>query len=125
MSDGQQTLFGTVFEPVVRQPYGALPPAAKGSDTSAAAAQMVAPKRAELQETVLQFVRDAGDVGLTAEEAGVALARHRGESDLYAYSTRSTAAARLTELRQLGRVRDSGRRRKNRSGATAAVWIAA
>lgn len=118
----QQTLFD-LPSPPPRQPYGDVPHA-RGSDTSAAAAETIKPKRHELQETVLQFVRSAGDEGLTAEEAGAMLADQRGNPDRYDYAVRSTAAARLCELKQLGRVRDSGRRRRNRSGATAAVFIA-
>ena len=64
---------------------------------------------------------------MTGEEAGAALADHRSadaeEVDRFAYGPRSTACARITELRAQGRIIDSGKRRKQRSGASATVWI--
>ena len=122
MSHLQPTLFD-LPPSAPRQPYRGTVPA-RDTDTSRAAAEMIRPKHSELQETIYAFVVEAAGVGLTAEEAGIRLAQLRGQSDVYDYSTRSTAAARLTELKLLGRIRDSGIRRKNRSGATAIAWLA-
>lgn len=108
--------------PLIRRPCSGAP-AARGSDTSRGAADAIEPKLNELEETVLRFIQEAGETGLTDEEAGICLARSRGETDLYTYATKSTAAARRNRLVQLGRVRDSGNRRMQRSGRNAAVWV--
>lgn len=62
---------------------------------------------------VFELLRGAGSEGLTSEEVEQALGlRHQ------------TASARIRELVQAGRVRDSGRRRQVRSGRWARVWVA-
>lgn len=78
-------------------------------DTSIAAAQSIAEGAEQLRARVLVEIRERG--GSTCDEVEVALdLRHQ------------TASARINELMEEGRVRDSGQRRKTRSGRQAIVW---
>lgn len=88
------------------------PPSAAGSDTSEAAAESIAKDTNRLRCLVLEEIRDAG--GLTCDECEERLAlKHQ------------TCSARVYELKGSGRIRDSGMRRKTRSGRNAVVWVVA
>jgi hypothetical protein len=81
------------------------------SDTSRAAAQRYASEAPNARRRVFNLL-EANPRGLTDEEMQTRL-RMNG----------STQRPRRIELECSGLVRDSGRRRKTRSGAHAAVWI--
>lgn len=89
-------------------------PAAGVADTSAAAAEAISATADRIRELMLQAIRHAGTAGLTADEA----------ADRLRLSV-LTARPRCTELRQCGAIVDSGLRRRNRSGRSAIVWVAA
>jgi predicted ArsR family transcriptional regulator len=80
-------------------------------DTRAAAADSIAPRVARLLQLVLETIR-ASD-GMTADEVAARL-------KLSPFTVRP----RVAELHLAGGVVDSGRRRKNRSGRNAVVWVA-
>ena len=84
------------------------------SDTSRQAAEHVASRAELLRDRCAQRVRQAGAAGLTADEAADAL----GESVL-------SIRPRFTELLRLAKIKDSGQRRRNDSGRSAKVWVAA
>lgn len=88
-------------------------PGARDTDTSRDAAEAMQPHAARLQGMVMDAIASAGAVGMTAEECARAL-----------NIDRAAAQPRTTELRKLGRIRDSGVRRRNRSGKSAIVWTA-
>lgn len=108
MKDEQMTFESRYSQP---EPPGA--PYAHGSDTSYAAAKRVSSRAAEQQAKVYAAIVAAGAEGMTWDEISVAL-------DL-AY----TANGRVTELRDTGRIVDSGVRRNTRRNCPATVWIAA
>ena len=86
------------------------PPHARGSTTSAAAADSITDVAGSLRARVLGHI--AGTGGSTCDEIEAALdLRHQ------------TASARVRELALLGRVRDAGGRRRTRSGRQAVVWV--
>lgn len=87
-------------------------PYAKGSDTSQAAAKKVS-KRIEQQrgDVYLCIVR-GGDSGRTWDEIVATL------------DCSPTANGRVTELRDMGLIHDSGLRRLTRRGSKATVWVA-
>lgn len=89
-------------------------PGHQNVDTSMAAAVELAPKLGRLQKMALAAVRNAGSNGLTSDELAELLGTER-------WSFRP----RISELRQQGLIRDSGRRRLNKTGRMAIVWIAA
>ena len=82
-------------------------------DTSVLAAFDVAPVLGRLQRMADAAIREAGDRGLTADELAAWL-----ELDRWSIQPRTS------ELRRKGRIRDSGKRRPNRTGKQAIVWIA-
>lgn len=86
-------------------------PCAQDRDTSRAAAEAIKPLAPGLRAKVLDVIERSN--GLTADEAA-------GRLGLSILSVRP----RLTELSRLGQVRDSGERRRNRSGTNAIVWAA-
>src|SRR5690349_3015696 len=89
-------------------------PGSKGSSgTSEAAAKAMAPKAPTLRARCLAEVVGAGAIGRTADEVADRL-RH----------DKCSIRPRLSELLRLGKVRDSGLRRKTAMGAAAVVWIA-
>lgn len=88
-------------------------PGHRNVDTSIAAAATIAPKCGRLQRLVLAAIHSAGTLGLTTDE----LAGRLGID-------RSSVQPRTSELKLLGLIRDSGQRRKNRSGVRAIVWTA-
>ena len=83
-------------------------------DTSVAAAIALAPVLGRLQRMALEAIRDAGWLGLTADELAARLGMDR-------YSIQP----RTSELKRKGLIRDSGQRRPNCTGKAAIVWAAA
>ncbi len=93
--------------------YGGIPPHVKDSDTSLAAAVSQLPAAASVRSRVLVHVRAARGRGVTCDEIEEQMAgRHQ------------TISARVRELVQLGFIRDSGVRRKTRSGRKARIYVA-
>ena len=91
--------------------YGGQAPFVAGSDTSEKAAGETEPFRLSLSARVLKVIKSSGGHGATDDEIEVKLMlRHQ------------TASARRRELVLSGAIRDSGERRKTRSGRTATVW---
>ena len=88
-------------------------PGHRNVDTSIAAANALAPKLGRLQRMAEGAIRDAGWLGLTADELAARLGMDRW-----------SIQPRTTELRRKGLVRDSGFRRPNATGKQAIVWVA-
>jgi predicted ArsR family transcriptional regulator len=84
-------------------------PGSKDRDTSHAAADQIAEAAPQLRARALAVVERSN--GMTADEVA-------GRLGISILSIRP----RLTELARLGKVRDSGVRRKNVSGRRAIVW---
>lgn len=84
-------------------------PGAQDRDTSRAAADAIQPTAATLRSKALAIIERSN--GLTADEVA-------GRLGLSILSIRP----RLTELARMHKVRDSGSRRRNRSGRQAIVW---
>jgi len=101
------------FNPHKPDPYPAAP-GYKDRDTSRQAAQHVASRVELLRDRCALRVRQAGAQGLTADEAAELV----GETVL-------AIRPRFTELLHLGKIKDSGTRRKNDSGRSAKVWVSA
>jgi hypothetical protein len=81
-------------------------------DTEYEAARFVEPRTGTLRALALATITEAGDRGLTHNElAAITGKRH--------YSI----APRVTELVEMGWVRDSGLRRPTDTGSPAIVWI--
>lgn len=95
-------------------PQPAIPPYARGSDTSLAAAVSVATDTSRLRRLVLQHIAAQGDEGATCCECEIALRL-----------SHQTCSARVNELKRDGRILDSGKRRPTVSGRKATVWVAA
>lgn len=89
-------------------------PGHQAVDTSNAAAHAIAPKLGRLQLMAETMIREAGWVGLTADELAERLGMDRW-----------SIQPRTTELKRKGLIRDSGQRRRNSSGKVAIVWITA
>lgn len=89
-------------------------PGHRNVDTSVAAASDLAPNLGRLQRMAQAAIRDAGPIGLTADELAARL-----EMDRWSIQPRTS------ELRRKGLIRDSGRRRPNATKKLAIVWIAA
>lgn len=95
-------------------PYPASP-GYKDRDTSRLAARVAAGRVELLRDQCLLALRKAGQDGiggLTADEAALQI----GENVL-------SIRPRFSELVRLGKIKDSGQRRRNESGATAKVWV--
>lgn len=88
-------------------------PAVWRSDTSRAAAESIRPTAQTLRNAVLLSIAARGDYGATDEELQVALSMNP-----------STQRPRRVELCDAGKVADSGRTRRTRSGRAATVWVA-
>ena len=100
-----QGLFDWLDRRPVRYPHA---PGHRRVPTSVEAAAEIGPRASNLRAGVLEVLRRGP---ATAHEAAEAM----GESSL-------AVAPRLSELRVLGLVADSGGRRVNRSGRRAIVW---
>lgn len=90
------------------------PPFVRGSDTSEAAAESIAGDVEALRAIVFSCICSAGERGRTCD------AVERRLSMLH-----QTASARVRDLVLMGKIVDSGVRRRTRSGRKAVVWIAA
>lgn len=88
-------------------PYPASP-GYKAHGTSRAAAESVKPRAATLRDKALALLKDAS---LTADEVAAKL----GETVL-------AIRPRITELKRMGEIEDTGRVRRNASGVMASVW---
>ncbi|MBK6298140.1 MAG: hypothetical protein IPF48_09355 [Sphingomonadales bacterium] len=89
-------------------------PGHRNVDTSIAAADALAPKLGRLQRMAEDAIRDAGWLGLTADELAARLNMDRW-----------SIQPRTSELKRKGLIRDSGQRRPNCTGKKAIVWTAA
>ena len=92
--------------------YGGKPPHVAESDTSEAAADAIAPIATSLRARVFGRLGEMGEYGCTDDELQVHL-------DLGS----QTQTARRRELVLEGRVVDSCRKRRTRSGRNAIVWV--
>lgn len=88
-------------------------PGHRNVDTSIAAAEALAPKLGRLQRMAENAIREAGWLGLTADELAERLGMDRW-----------SIQPRTSELKRKGLIRDSGQRRPNSTGKRAIVWIA-
>lgn len=88
-------------------------PGHRNVDTSVAAANALAPNLGRLQRLAHEAIRDAGWLGLTADELSAKLGIDRW-----------SIQPRTSELKRKGLIRDSKQRRFNTSGKLAIVWIA-
>ena len=89
-------------------------PGHRGVETSVAARDTLAPKLGRLQRMAETAIREAGWLGLTADELATRL-----ELDRWSIQPRTS------ELKRKGLIRDSGQRRSNATGKLAIVWVAA
>lgn len=89
-------------------------PGHRNVETSIAAADALAPTLGRLQHMADAAIRNAGFYGSTSDELAARLNMDRG-----------SIQPRTSELRRKGIIRDSGRRRPNRTGKQAIVWVAA
>jgi uracil-DNA glycosylase family 4 len=107
---------GAHLEPVGQVERQGSPPRvpyAKGSATSKAAAQAIAPHVENLAERVFRYVEQQGPLGATRDEVEVAL-------DMI----HQTASARVYDLVKAGRLVETERTRPTRSGTMAGVLVA-
>ena len=89
-------------------------PGHRNVETSVAAADALAPKLGRLQRMAEGAIREAGWLGLTADELAERLGMDRW-----------SIQPRTSELKRKGLIRDSGQRRPNSTGKRAIVWIVA
>lgn len=89
-------------------------PGFKEPTTSADAARTVASDAQVLRHKVLAEIRAAGASGLSAHQCATRLGRDK-----------LSVSPRLSELRKAGKICPASHRRKNESGISAIVWIAA
>lgn len=99
----------------ITQPRGyPVAPGYQDTDTSKAAAKAISPAVPLLRTMVLEAITAAGTLGITADECAIRLR-------LSILSVRP----RFTELKLLGKIRDSGERRRNAGGHNAIAWVLA
>ena len=91
-------------------PFG---PATGRTDTSNVCANKIAPIHGKLKRMTLFAICEAGANGLTAQDLA-----ERTAMDLVSVQPRTS------ELKALGLIRDSGKRRPNRRGNPSIVWVA-
>ena len=103
----------SLFDPVN---VNDVPVHADATDTETAAANRIAEVAGKLRAQVLQWIIEAGAEGMTGKEAGSLYALSLGR-DANDGSARYSVMPRC-ELRQIGLIRDSGRRRDGSS-----VWV--
>jgi hypothetical protein len=87
-------------------------PYVRGSDTSETAAESMVGKVDTLRAQYLSYILAQGETGATCDEV-----------ESWSDDRHQTVSARIKELADAGKVKDSGRRRKTRSGREATVWI--
>jgi hypothetical protein len=87
-------------------------PYVRGSDTSKAAADAMAPHVTPLQQKVMDFLREHGPATDEEMQAGIPMGAN-------------TQRPRRVELVAKGRVIDSGTKSLNASGKLAVIWKAA
>lgn len=92
-------------------PYGGVPPAVSHSDTSNKAAEEIKPSVSRLQEVVLSALHKSR-FGETDES----LSWITGLPP-------NTLRPRRRELQLMGKIKDSGERRRCKSGRSAVVWV--
>ena len=107
MTDSQS---GDLFGYSERDAYPYVP-AARATDTSREAAEYIAPQLGRIQSLVFAAIARSAGNGLSPHE----LALELGEE-------RTTVQPRTSELRRLGKIVDSGKRRHNPNGKRAIVW---
>lgn len=83
-----------------------------GNAESAAAYESIAEDAPRLRRAVLIWTQRRGWWGTTSDEAEQGLGL-----------SHQTVSARITEAKRIGALVDSGRRRRTRSGRTAAVYV--
>lgn len=86
-------------------------PATGDTDTSAAAAGKIAPTVADLRDAALAVIRKT-PTGLTGSEVAATLGRDW-----------RSVRPRLSELRAMGKIKDSGTRRRNADDNSEIVWV--
>jgi hypothetical protein len=86
-------------------------PGAKATTTSREAAAAVSPTAGPLRDQVYAEIAGAGMFGMTADEVGAKLKKDW-----------RSIRPRVSELSALGRIVDSGERRKNDTDLNAIVW---
>lgn len=108
LTGGHATQRCQSYQPTETAPY------VVGSDTSKAAAESIVPELPRLEALVYAFILNSGTDGATSDEIeyGMQMAHQ-------------TISARVRGLVLKGRVKDSGARRKTRSGRKATVWVVA
>ena len=89
-------------------------PFARGSRTSKAAADSMAPDAGRLRDRVFSLIRKAGEQGATDDEI-----------ERWLSLTHQCASARRNELMKSAVIMDSGKTRLTRSKRAATVWIEA
>lgn len=94
------------FEDVCANKHG-------GNAQSVAAQEQHGHRRVSQRARVWAFIYSRGEEGATCEEIEIALSMHR-----------STCSARVSELKNDGLVKESGRTRNTRTGTPAAVLVA-
>lgn len=87
-------------------------PGHRGVDTSIEAAGAIARKLGRLQTLTHKAICSAGYNGATSHELCERL-------DM----ANTSIQPRISELRRMGRIKDSGQRRRNASGVSAIVWV--
>ena len=88
-------------------------PGWKSGNTSREAAEAIAPSAEILRERIYRAIKDAGDRGMTADEAAAAI----GVSPF-------AGRPRCTELRAMGRIKPGlNKRRPSSTGRSSTVWV--
>lgn len=87
-------------------------PGHRGVETSILASQSLRTKLGRLQAIAFDAIKKAGSNGFTADELA-----ERLQIDRYSIQPRTS------ELKRKALIRDSGKRRANRSGKLAIVWV--
>jgi len=87
-------------------------PGHRGVDTSMEAADKIAPKLGRLQALSCHAIRLAGCNGATTHELCASLGMPK-----------DSIQPRLSEMKRIGKIKDSGKRRRNASGVNAIVWV--
>ncbi len=92
--------------------YRGEPPSVSHSETSKAAAEAIKPTTGKLHQRIMEYLERVGNA--TDEEMQIALEMNP-----------NTQRPRRRELELDGKIKDSGKTRKVKSGQQAVVWIVA